>query len=104
MKITLSVLEAEVGSPAGPAQVSCSVLEAARARIEPAGFVLDYSVCRHGGGIAILIAHTRGPGDEYVRALAREAVCDARQVAREQGTPLVQDRFPALLELELAHA
>jgi fructose 1,6-bisphosphate aldolase/phosphatase len=85
MKITLSVIKADVGSIGGHVRPSQKIVEAVRALVEPAEFILDHYVSWTGDDIAILMTHTRGPGDEYVHALAWEAFRDASQIAREQG-------------------
>ncbi len=85
MRITLSVIKADVGSIAGHVQPSKRIVEAVRALIEPADFILDQHVTWTGDDIAILMTHTRGVGDEYVHTLAWEAFRDAAEIAREQG-------------------
>ncbi len=85
MKITLSVIKADVGSIGGHVQPSQKIVEAVRALIEPADFILDQHVSWTGDDIAILMTHTRGAGDEYVHTLAWEAFRDAAEIARGQG-------------------
>jgi len=115
MKITLSVIKADIGSIGGHVAPSERLLEAVRAHIrENAGsWLMDHYVSHTGDDVAILMTHTRGEGDEAVHKLAWEAFLAGTAVAVEQGLygagqDLLKDSFsgnvrgmgPAVAEME----
>ncbi len=115
MKITLSVIKADIGSIGGHLRPSQALIEAVRAHVVREGreFLLGSYVSSTGDDIAILMTHRRGTGDERVHQLAWQAFRRGTEVAREQGLyaagqDLLKEAFsgnvrgmgPAVAELE----
>ena len=87
MKITISVIKADVGSIGGHLAPSQRLMEAVRTHVREEGgaFLVDTYLSSTGDDVAILMTHTRGVGDEQVHRLAWEAFLDGTEVARRQG-------------------
>ncbi len=115
MKITLSVIKADIGSIGGHIAPSQGVLEAVQTYVQlnGKGLVIDSYISHTGDDIAILMTHTKGPGNEAVHKLAWDAFLAGTQTAREQGLygagqDLLKDAFtgnvkgmgPAVSEME----
>ena len=75
MKITLSVIKADIGSIGGHLAPSRKLLETVREHVEHKGkkLLIDSYVSHTGDDIAILSTHKRGARDEAVHRLAWEA-------------------------------
>jgi fructose 1,6-bisphosphate aldolase/phosphatase len=116
MKVTLSVIKADIGSIGGHIQPSEDLLDAVASHVEEhgKGLVIDSYISFTGDDVAILTTHTRGCSDERIHELAWGAFRAGMQVAREQGLyaagqDLLKDAFsgnvrgmgPAVAELEL---
>ena len=116
MKITLSVIKADIGSVGGHLKPSRQLLEGARAFVDNngRGLVDDFYVSHTGDDIALLFVHQKGPGNEDVHKLAWDAFLDGTKVAKEQGLygagqDLLKDAFsgtvvgmgPAVAEMEI---
>lgn len=116
MKVTLSVIKADIGSIGGHIAPSHRLLEAVRAHIREhgAGLLIDSYIGHTGDDIAILMTHTRGVTDEQVHRLAWDAFIAGTRVAKEQGLygagqDLLKDSFsgnvkgmgPAVAEMEI---
>ncbi|MBI4195535.1 MAG: fructose 1,6-bisphosphatase [Betaproteobacteria bacterium] len=116
MKLTLSVIKADIGSIGGHIAPSRRLLEAVRAHIREhgAGLLIDSHIGHTGDDIAILMTHSRGAGDEDIHRLAWDAFIAGTQVAKEQGLygagqDLLKDAFsgnvrgmgPAVAEMEI---
>jgi fructose 1,6-bisphosphate aldolase/phosphatase len=115
MRITLSVIKADIGSIGGHIAPSQRLLESVRAHVRErgAGLLLDSYVSHTGDDVAILSTHTMGVGATPVHALAWEAFTEGTAVAKEQGLygagqDLLKDAFsgnvhgmgPAVAEME----
>jgi fructose 1,6-bisphosphate aldolase/phosphatase len=115
MKLTLSVIKADIGSIGGHICPSQRLLETVRAHIDNygTGIIIDDYVSYTGDDIAIVMTHDHGPGDERVHKLAWDAFIAGTNVAKEQGLygagqDLLKDSFsgnvkgmgPAVAELE----
>lgn len=115
MKITLSVIKADIGSIGGHIAPSQRLLETVRdfVRKHGEGLILDSYVSHTGDDIAILMPHVRGMGNEAIHKLAWEAFLAGTAVAKEQGLygagqDLLKDAFsgnvrgmgPAVAEME----
>jgi len=115
MKITLSVIKADIGSVGGHIAPSSRLMEAVRVHVARAGqgLLLDSYVAFNGDDISILMTHARGENDEAVHRLAWEAFERGTVVAKEQGLygagqDLLKDAFsgnvkglgPAVAEME----
>lgn len=116
MKITLSVIKADIGSIGGHIAPSQPLLAAVRAHIETnaQGRLIDHRISFTGDDVAILMTHRRGVGDEGVHKLAWDAFVAGTEVAKRQGLygagqDLLKDAFsgnvkgmgPAVAEMEI---
>lgn len=115
MKITLSVLKADIGSVGGHIRPSQALLDEVRNFVRENGRNLlhDFYVSFTGDDIAILCTHEKGPLNPEVHKLAWEAFLAGTAVAKKQGLygagqDLLKDSFsgnikgmgPAVAELE----
>lgn len=116
MKLTLSVIKADIGSIGGHVAPSKRLREAVEKVIRDgsAGLILDHYISHTGDDIAILMTHTRGEGDERIHKLAWDAFLTGTNVARQEGLygagqDLLKDSFsgnvrgmgPAVAEMEI---
>ncbi|WP_140634056.1 fructose-1,6-bisphosphate aldolase/phosphatase [Methylibium rhizosphaerae] len=116
MKMTLSVIKADIGSIGGHIAPSHALLESVRARVKQQGegLLVDHRVTHTGDDIAILMTHRCGAGDARIHKLAWDAFVAGTAVAREQGLygagqDLLKDAFsgnvkgmgPAVAEIEM---
>lgn len=87
MRVTLSVIKADIGSIGGHIQPSRALLDCVREHIREHGeaLLLDSRISYTGDDIAIVMSHTHGPGAEAVHALCWEAFMAGTRVARSQG-------------------
>jgi fructose 1,6-bisphosphate aldolase/phosphatase len=87
MRITISVIKADIGSIGGHLAPSARLLETVRehVRTESADLLIDHYVSHTGDDIALVMTHTRGEDDAEVHALAWQAFVKGTAVAREQG-------------------
>lgn len=115
MKITLSVIKADIGSIGGHIAPSQQLLETVRTHVqlEGEGLVIDSYTSHTGDDIAILMTHVKGPGNEAIHKLAWDAFLAGTRAAKEQGLygagqDLLKDAFsgnvkgmgPAVAEME----
>ena len=115
MKITLSVIKADIGSIGGHICPSQRLLETVKSYVEEHGsdLLLDSYVSHTGDDIAILMTHTHGTGHEGIHQLAWKAFVAGTKVAKSQGLygagqDLLKDAFsgnvrgmgPAVAEME----
>lgn len=87
MKITLSLIKADIGGVGGHTKPSEKVLETVRAFIEAKGQYLltDHRVFYTGDDIAVLMTHTNGPKHEKIHQLVWDAFVAGTEVAKSQG-------------------
>ena len=115
MKITLSVIKADIGSIGGHIQPSALLVEEVRKNVSEKGkkLLIDSYVGYTGDDIAILMTHTGGLLNEQVHKLAWDTFLAGTEVAKAQGLygagqDLLKDSFsgnvkgmgPAVAELE----
>jgi fructose 1,6-bisphosphate aldolase/phosphatase len=115
MKITLSIIKADVGSIGGHIKPGERLKSRVREYIEDKGKKLmhDYYISSTGDDIAILFSHSRGEGDADIHELAWDAFCAGTELAKEMGLygagqDLLKDAFsgnvkgmgPAVAEME----
>ncbi len=115
MKLTLSVIKADVGSVGGHIAPSQRLLETVEhyVRQKGIGFLKDSYVSYTGDDVAILMTHALGTGNEHVHKLAWDAFVAGTNVAKAQGLygagqDLLKDSFsgnvrgmgPAVAEME----
>ncbi len=116
MKITLSVIKADIGSIGGHIAPSQPLLAAVRAHVEANAqtLLIDHRISFTGDDVAILMTHRRGVGDEAVHRLAWDAFVAGTEVAKRQGLygagqDLLKDAFsgnvrgmgPAVAEMQI---
>jgi fructose 1,6-bisphosphate aldolase/phosphatase len=122
MKLTLSVIKADIGSIGGHLAPSQRLLSTVRGRVQAAKYLpqdghpllLDEYVSSTGDDVAILMTHTQGENNEHVHKLAWDAFLEATGVAKEQGLygagqDLLKESFsgnvrgmgPAVAEMEI---
>src|SRR5512140_1938761 len=115
MKVTLSVIKADIGSIGGHIRPSAKLLETVRSKVAELGkgLLIDTYVGFTGDDVAILMSHTGGTGNAKVHRLAWDAFVAGTEVAKAQGLygagqDLLKDAFsgnvrglgPAVAELE----
>ena len=84
MKITLSILKADVGSIGGHTKPSDRMMEAVRSDAAAAverGLLIDAFVGHTGDDICIVASHTRGENDTEVHQFAWSAFLNATAIA-----------------------
>ncbi|MHB1022645.1 MAG: fructose-1,6-bisphosphate aldolase/phosphatase [Acidobacteriaceae bacterium] len=116
MKLTLSVIKADIGSIGGHVAPSQHLLETVKIYIgkRAPGLLLDHYISHTGDDIAILMTHTRGANDEQIHQLAWDAFRAGTDAARQEGLygagqDLLKDSFsgnvkgmgPAVAEMEI---
>lgn len=115
MKLTLSVIKADVGSIGGHIAPSQKLLESVRETVgaKVGRLLIDCAISHTGDDIAILMSHRHGVGDAEVHRLAWDAFLAATAAAKQQGLygagqDLLKDAFsgnvhgmgPAVAEME----
>ncbi len=119
MKVTLSVIKADIGSIGGHIRPSAKLLETVRSKVAELGkgLLIDTYVGFTGDDIAILMSHTGGTGNAKVHKLAWDAFIAGTATAKAQGLygagqDLLKDSFsgnvkgmgPAVAEMEIRGA
>jgi fructose 1,6-bisphosphate aldolase/phosphatase len=88
MRLTVSVIKADVGSIGGHTKPSARMLDTVRRDVAKAigdGLLIDGFVCHTGDDIAILMTHTRGEGSREVHQFAWNAFLAATSIAKTSG-------------------
>lgn len=87
MKLTLSVIKADVGSIGGHIVPSRRLQDTVETfiRERAPGLLLDHYISHTGDDIAILMTHTRGVGDERIHKLAWDAFLAGTATAQAEG-------------------
>jgi len=115
MRLTLSVIKADIGSIGGHIQPSAHLLDTVRNHVAKHGkkLLIDSYISYTGDDIAIVSTHQRGANDTEIHKLAWDAFMTGTQTAKKQGLygagqDLLKDSFsgnvrgmgPAVAELE----
>ena len=115
MKVTVSVIKADIGSIGGHIQPSRQLLDTVASYVHDQGqkLLIDSYISYTGDDIAILMTHTHGLGAEAIHKLCWDAFIKGTEVARQQGLygagqDLLKDAFsgnvrgmgPAVAEFE----
>jgi fructose 1,6-bisphosphate aldolase/phosphatase len=117
MRVTLSVIKADIGSIGGHLKPSQALIARVKEFVEEEGkkkgLIEDFYVSHTGDDIAILMSHKRGEGNAEVHKLAWDAFRAGTEVAKAQGLygagqDLLKDAFsgnvkgmgPAVAEME----
>jgi fructose 1,6-bisphosphate aldolase/phosphatase len=87
MKLTISIIKADIGSVGGHTTPSAQLLLTVRKAVAARGadLLIDHYVGATGDDIAILMTHARGVADPGVHGLAWDAFVTGTDVARSQG-------------------
>ena len=88
MRITVSVIKADVGSVGGHTKPSPRMLECVRSEVSKAigqSLLVDGFVSHTGDDIAIIMSHRRGRGHPDVHGFAWNTFLNATQIARDYG-------------------
>jgi len=116
MKVTISVIKADIGSIGGHIKPSEALLAKVKKVVadKAKGLLIDHYISSTGDDIAILCTHKRGVLDEKVHRMAYDAFLAGTEVAKKQGLygagqDLLKDSFsgnvkgmgPAVAEMEI---
>ena len=88
MRLTLSVIKADIGSVGGHTKPSTRMMAAVEGEVAKAidnGLLIDSFVCHTGDDIAIIMTHTRGEGDPEVHQFAWKTFLAATSIAKTSG-------------------
>lgn len=87
MKLTVSVIKADIGSIGGHIQPSAQLLQTVRDHVAQHGgdLLIDSYISYTGDDIAIVSTHQRGLNDEKIHKLAWDAFMAGTETARAQG-------------------
>jgi fructose 1,6-bisphosphate aldolase/phosphatase len=86
MKITLSVIKADVGGVGGHTKPSDRLIEAVRKTIKNSGdLLIDHYIGYCGDDVHIVMSHTHGVDNNQIHKLAWDAFMAGTEVAREEG-------------------
>jgi fructose 1,6-bisphosphate aldolase/phosphatase len=114
MKITVSVIKADVGGVGGHTKPSDALIEAVRNTVKnSADLLIDYYIGYCGDDVHIVMSHTHGVDNEKIHKMAWDAFMAGTKVAKEEGLygagqDLLKDSFsgnvkgmgPGVAELE----
>jgi len=114
MKITVSVIKADVGGVGGHTKPSDGLIEAVRKTVKnSADLLIDHYIGYCGDDVHIVMSHTHGVDNQQIHKLAWDAFMAGTQVAKEEGLygagqDLLKDSFsgnvkgmgPGVAELE----
>jgi len=86
MKITISVIKADVGGIGGHTRPSKKLLDAVRTTVKNAGdLLIDHYIGYCGDDVHIVMSHTHGTDNEKIHKLAWDAFMEGTKVAKEEG-------------------
>ncbi len=86
MKITLSVIKADVGGIGGHTKPSDGLIEAVRKTVKDSGdLLIDHYIGYCGDDVHIVMSHTHGVDNNQIHKLAWDAFMAGTEVAREEG-------------------
>lgn len=86
MKITVSVIKADVGGVGGHTRPSDGLLDAVRKTVKNSeDLLIDYYIGYCGDDVHIVMSHTKGVDNNEIHKLAWDAFMAGTQVAREEG-------------------
>jgi len=86
MKITVSVIKADVGGIGGHTRPSDGLLDAVKKTIkESSDLLIDYYIGYCGDDVHIVMSHTHGVDNNKIHKMAWDAFMAGTQVAREEG-------------------
>jgi len=118
MKLTLSVIKADIGGYVGHSESHPACLAKAADCLAPAkekGLLIDYHVTKCGDDLQLIMTHQQGEGDEKIHKLAWDTFVECTEVAKKlklhgAGQDLLSDAFsgnvkgmgPGVAEMEIS--
>jgi fructose 1,6-bisphosphate aldolase/phosphatase len=118
VKLTVSVLKADIGSPGGHTKPADRVFDAVRATVRTGqgSLLIDHMITYTGDDIAIIMTHDRGVNDTRIHQLAWSAFQEGTRVAQQRGdyaagqdllvdapSGNIRGAGPAVAEIEFDH-
>ncbi len=86
MKITVSVIKADVGGIGGHTRPSDALIEAVRKTVKSSGnLLIDHYIGYCGDDVHIVMSHTHGMDNDKIHKLAWDAFMEGTQVAKQEG-------------------
>ncbi len=86
MKITVSVIKADVGGVGGHTKPSDALIQAIRDTVKnSADLLIDYYIGYCGDDTHIVMSHTHGVDNEKIHKMAWDAFMAGTKVAKEEG-------------------
>ncbi len=86
MKITVSVIKADVGGIGGHTRPSDALIEAVRKTVKSSGnLLIDHYIGYCGDDVHIVMSHTHGMDSDKIHKLAWDAFMAGTQVAKQEG-------------------
>ena len=86
MKITVSVIKADVGGIGGHTRPSDALIEAVRKTVKNSGdLLIDHYIGYCGDDVHIVMSHTHGMDNDKIHKLAWDAFMAGTQVAKQEG-------------------
>lgn len=117
MKVTLSVIKADVGGWVGHCSMHPDLIaagEAAMAKAKESGLIIDYHVTRCGDDLQFIMTHTKGADNKKIHELSWNAFVTCTNIAKKlklhgAGQDLLSDAFsgnvkgqgPGVAEMDL---
>jgi len=101
MKVTLSVIKADIGGYVGHSESHPDILARARellAKAKKQGLLIDFHVTKCGDDLQLVMTHQHGEENEKIHKLAWDTFVDCTQIARDlklhgAGQDLLSDAF-----------
>jgi fructose 1,6-bisphosphate aldolase/phosphatase len=117
VKVTLSVIKADIGGYVGHSESHPDILERAKgdlAKAKAEGLLIDYHVTKCGDDLQMIMTHERGVEDDKIHKLGWDTLIDCTALAKQlklygAGQDLLSDAFsgnvkglgPGLAEMEI---
>ncbi|MFC1782782.1 fructose-1,6-bisphosphate aldolase/phosphatase [Planctomycetota bacterium] len=116
MKVTISIIKADIGSIGGHIKPSDELMDCVNSYVEKnkGSLIIDFHISHTGDDVAILMTHKNGCNNEAVHKLAWDAFIAGTELAKSQGLygagqDLLKDSFsgnirgmgPAVAEMEI---
>ena len=86
MKITLSVIKADIGGYVGHSDSHPDILELAREKLDKAkssGLLIDFHVTKCGDDAQLIMTHEQGENNEKIHKLAWDTFISGTELARK---------------------
>ena len=94
MKITVSVIKADVGGIGGHTRPSDNLIQAVRDTVKSAGdLLIDHYIGYCGDDVHIVMSHTHGVDNEKIHKLAYDAFVAGTAIAKKEGVVWCRARF-----------